>query len=48
MAQSAASSIPFLFDRPTEPLFIGREGESYSFEVPTDYWVRNIEKKKKN
>ncbi len=40
MSLSAAASLPYLFDRPSEPLFTGREG--VSFEVPTELWVSNL------
>lgn len=32
-----AQNLPFLFDRPNEPLFIKRD--DVNFDVPTDYWV---------
>lgn len=35
---SAANAIPFLFDRPGEPLLTGRD--DVSFDVPENFWVR--------
>lgn len=38
MTQSTTlRAIPFLFDRPSEPLFLPRD--NVTFDVPTDYWV---------
>lgn len=39
MSQTVLNSIPYLFDRPSEPLFTGRD--DVNFDVPTDYWVND-------
>jgi len=33
------NNILYLFDRPTEPIFIGKGDDNVSFDVPTDYLV---------
>jgi len=33
------NNILYLFDRPTEPIFIGKGDENVSFDVPTEYLV---------
>lgn len=36
---SDKNNILYLFDRPSEPLFIAKGEDNVSFDVPTDYWV---------
>lgn len=33
------NNILYLFDRPTEPIFIGKGDENVSFDVPAEYLV---------
>lgn len=33
------NNILYLFDRPTEPIFIGKGDDNVSFDVPTEYLV---------
>jgi len=33
------NNILYLFDRPTEPIFIGKGEDNVSFDVPTEYLV---------
>jgi hypothetical protein len=33
------NDILYLFDRPTEPLFVSKGDDNVSFEVPSDYLV---------
>lgn len=36
------NNILYLFDRPTEPIFIGKGDDNVSFDVPTEYLVSKI------
>lgn len=36
---SDKNNILYLFDRPTEPIFIGKGDENVSFDIPPEYWV---------
>lgn len=41
MTSSSKENLLYLFDRPTEPLFI-EKGDNVSFEIPPDYLVSLI------
>lgn len=32
----------YLFDRPTEPIFIGKGDDNATFEIPAEYLVRRV------
>lgn len=36
------NNILYLFDRPTEPMFVGKGDKRVSFEVPTEFLVSQI------
>ncbi|VVC24126.1 Hypothetical protein CINCED_3A001218 [Cinara cedri] len=36
---SDKSNILYLFDRPTEPIFIGKGDDNVSFDIPPEYWI---------
>lgn len=36
------NNILYLFDRPTEPIFIGKGDDNVSFDIPPEYWVSRL------
>lgn len=39
---SDKNNILYLFDRPTEPIFIGKGDDNVSFDIPPEYWVSRL------